>query len=63
MTRVLSIEAPSIPKRLVLTVPPACPYQKALVGSENVDLARFSGHSEKHEKCDKGVSYGKGESA
>jgi len=28
-----------------------------------MDLPRFSGHSEKHEKCDKSVTYGKGESA
>jgi hypothetical protein len=28
-----------------------------------LDLPRFSGHSEKHEKCDKSVTYGKGESA
>jgi hypothetical protein len=28
-----------------------------------MDLLRFSGHSEKHEKCDKKVSYEKGESA
>ena len=26
-------------------------------------MPRFSGHSEKYEKCDKSVSYGKGESA
>ena len=28
-----------------------------------MDLPRFSGHSEKHEKWDKSVTYGKGESA
>src|SRR5271156_6697770 len=31
--------------------------------TRRLDLPRFSGHSEKHEKCDKSVSYGKGESA